>query len=264
MTEVARAHFISYGDHNFSASVDRIEQEAREFDAFSTVSVYKNKDFYDEDFRRRFGHIIAQPRGSGYWIWKYYLINEKMKEIQDGEFIVYCDAGCMLNSIGKARYYQYLDMLRKSEYGVLSFQLNSPEPDKLLEKKWTTRQIFEAVGVDGNGEIANSRQLVATVKIWKKCDHARLLLDEYRRVLDHDPLLITDHYNLDGQSACFVENRHDQSIWSLIRKKHGSLVLERDETYYYFQETDAQGREVRNYDLPGKFKYPFWATRIKN
>ena len=66
MTEVARAHFISYGDHNFSASVDRIEQEAREFDAFSTVSVYKNKDFYDEDFRRRFGHIIAQPRGSAF------------------------------------------------------------------------------------------------------------------------------------------------------------------------------------------------------
>jgi hypothetical protein len=49
----------------------------------------------------------------------------------------------------------------------------------------------------------------------------------------------------------FHENRHDQSLFSVIRKKCGTEMTDFDETYF-------------NNDWSGiAMKYPFWATRFK-
>ena len=42
----------------------------------------------------------------------------------------------------------------------------------------------------------------------------------YKKLLNFDPYLITDKYNLDGQIDSFKENRHDQSVFSLLCKKY--------------------------------------------
>jgi len=61
-------------------------------------------------------------------------------------------------------------------------------------------------------------------------------------------LLFTDHYNRENQESCFIDNRHDQSILSVVRKIHGSIVLG-DETWFVpFGNNES-------------LKYPFWATR---
>ena len=52
----------------------------------------------------------------------------------------------------------------------------------------------------------------------------------WKNMIEHI-LLVTDHYNKMEQCSEFKDNRHDQSILSLVRKKHGSIVLP-DETYF--------------------------------
>ena len=77
----------------------------------------------------------------------------------------------------------------------------------------------------------------AVINIFKNC------LDKIRK----DPLIITDHYNR-NQRKCFIDNRHDQSILSVARKIHGSIVIP-DETY----SLDFNSETMQ--------KIPFLATR---
>lgn len=64
-----------------------------------------------------------------------------------------------------------------------------------------------------------------------------------------NPLLFTDYYN-NNQQSYFKDNRHDQSVFSIIRKKYNSIILN-DETCFV------------SYGNEESLKYPFWATRLK-
>ena len=88
------------------------------------VLSFKNKDFYDKDFLKIQKNNKAKKL-SGYGIWKYYLINKKINEINNDEFLIYCDAGCTINVKGKDRYYEYLDMLSESDFGIISFPIRN-------------------------------------------------------------------------------------------------------------------------------------------
>jgi len=61
--------------------------------------------------------------------------------------------------------------------------------------------------------------------------------------------MYTDHYNWNQHSG-FRENRHEQSLFSLLRKIHGSVVLD-DESW---MQPLGEGESLN---------YPFWATRSK-
>ena len=65
-----------------------------------------------------------------------------------------------------------------------------------------------------------------------------------------NPLLFTDYYNK-NQRHDFIDNRHDQSIFSVIRKMNTSLLLKKDETWF----VPFGNKESKT--------YPFWATRFK-
>ena len=62
--------------------------------------------------------------------------------------------------------------------------------------------------------------------------------------------MFTDIYN-NQQHSFFKDNRHEQSVLSLIRKKYGTVVVEGDETW---MQPFGKGESL---------KYPFWATRSK-
>ena len=259
--QYAKQHFISYGDDNFANSKKRIYQEARNMGVFETVNVY-GPEFISKDFKSKFEYVFKHSKGAGYWIWKYYIISEKLKELNDGEFLIYCDAGCRVNPKGKERYFEYLDMLNNSEYGILSFPLQNFKEDKELgtkEKIWTTKELLTYFDYSDDSKEANTVQLCATVIIMKKNNHLQKVIDEYLGLLEFDSKLITDYYNK-NQKSYFKDNRHDQSIFSLLRKKYGSVLLDIDETVYYALQTSS----VPNWSVPEKDKYPFWATRIKH
>ena len=264
-----KQHFISYGDDRPNA-VNRIKKQAESFNTFSTIDVYSNNNIYDDEFKKNYSYVLNQKRGGGYWLWKYYLINKKIKEIDDGEYIIYCDAGCELNNKAMKRYYEYLDMLKESNYGFISFPLlwnkkKMPPPNKgFTDKNYTVRQLFDYLKIDINSEIAETSQYIGGILIIKKCTHSLKILDEYRKVLEYDQKLITDFYNNKEQGFFFKENRHDQSIWSLLRKKYGSIILKTDETFFYFVTPEIECIPRSDYkNVEEKYKYPFWATRIK-
>ena len=78
-----------------------------------------------------------------------------------------------------------------------------------------------------------------------KKPHIYLILNEFEKLLDYDQKLITDYYS-NNQKSYFKENRHDQSVFTLLFIKFGAVIINSDE-------------------INDKKKYhPFWATRIRN
>ena len=118
------------------------------------------------------------------------------------------------------------------------------------EKKYTTKEVFEYFNLDSNSEIANSGQILDGVLIMKKNKKLIEMINKWYEVIDYNPLLFTDYYNK-NQNNYFVDNRHEQSIFSIIRKINGSVLLS-DETWF-----EKFGEEK-------SLNYPFWATRIKD
>ena len=247
-------HFITYGDSNFEKSKKRILNEAKEFNEFKTIKGYCPEDL-PEDFKEKYKDILSMSRGGGYWIWRPIIIEDAINNINDNEYLVYLDAGCTINKHGKTRFFEYIDKLENSEnhYGILSFQMTNTngKGDIQKEKWWTTSNIFEYFGVKPDSDIGESGQYLGGVLIMKKNKHLLEYLDKFKKCILENPLLCTDKYNKDNQHEGFKDNRHEQSMTSILRKIHGSEVIDGDESW------------IVPFGGPESMKYPFWATRLR-
>jgi len=244
-------HFITYGNHRFKESKNRLLKEAQDFGAFKTITGY-GPEFMSREFLEKFKDILSLPRGGGYWIWRPILLLQKLNEINDGEYLIYLDAGCRLNPYGKKRFYEYIDMLKESRYGIMSFQMSGKLGPGNLEREnvWTNTEIFKYLNVPINGEFGDSGQYLGGILVMKKNQHLLKIINLLIKALYDDPLMYTDHYT-QNQHPQFKENRHEQSLFSLLRKIHGSIVLDGDESF------------IVPFGAQESMKYPFWASRIK-
>jgi len=234
---------ITYGNYNFQKSKIRLLQQAKEYNLFDYLKAYGPEDL-DSEFSERFKHILAQSRIGGYGIWRPYIIKKELDKLKDGDFLIYLDAGCTLIKSGKPRFLEYLQMLKESDKAIISFQMSH-----LLEKWYTTKQIFEYFNVQDNKEITDTGQYLDGILIMKKCDHVSTIIDIWLKAIYDHAEMFTDCYN-GKQESYFRDNRHEQSVFSVIRKMEGSIVLE-DETWFEPFGTDKS------------CQYPIWATRIK-
>ena len=238
---MTRIVFVTYGDSKYFYAKQRILHEAKQTGWFDACYAWGPENLTSA-FRKRYSKILAYPRGAGYWIWKFDIIRQLLDDthMQENDIVVYCDAGCTINPKGKTRFEQYCADLLKSPYGAVSFQMETQQ-----EHLWSPRELFSLLDVsfpDTTGHY------VGGILLFKKCSHTDLLLRMCMYVLEEKPMLVTDAgYQPAKQCDAFRENRHDQSILSLVRKKYGSVVYP-DETYC-------------DPGPPFQDKFPFWATR---
>ena len=141
-----KKYHINYANGRYMKAQDICTQTAKSVGFDETIS-YSIGDI-DNDFFEKNRHIIEQPRGAGYWIWKPYFLNKTLENMQDGDLLVYSDSGSYYEKPVKP----LIDLIQKEEKGVLSFELHG-----LLEKVYTKRDAFVLMGLDDN-KYADSSQ----------------------------------------------------------------------------------------------------------
>lgn len=234
-------YFITYGDENgnknFKISKKHLLHLANKSGLFTKSYALGPKDL-DNPFKSIYENILSQPRGGGYWIWKHRIIENMIEEVSEGDIVIYLDAGSSLNLLPKAveRFYEYIEILKESEYGSLMFESVNGKGNILLENRYTTSQLFQAFGSDPHSNFGNTPQRSAGMLMFKKNAHTKEFFVEYKKILDNDAELITDKYNNSKQISEFIENRHDQSIFSLISKKIGAEVLKNESEFLKRQD----------------------------
>jgi hypothetical protein len=255
MQNKQKIYFLTYGDsRKYSISKKHLISLAKESKFFENEISLSRLDL-DTDFKQKYSDILSSPKGGGYWIWKHRIIMNLLNNLEENDIIFYTDAGSSFNYHAKKKFFEYINMLNESEFGNLRFEIGS----SYIEKDWTTKELFDYFNINLNNKIATSPQLVGGHLFFKKCEHTHNFFEEFQKLLDFDEFLITDKYNNTTQINTFKENRHDQSIMSLISKKYGGEVLE-SQTYFnddLNNQSDFPILSVRNYGhgLKDRLKY---------
>lgn len=201
---------MNYADRQFARSQQLNSLSGRHVGKFDRVLSYGPRDI-DAEFRRRNERTLRQGRGGGYWLWKPYFILRTLHEMADGDVLFYCDSGsCFVRRVAPLA-----EVFERTGQDVLPFELDH------RERVWSKRDAFVLMQCD-DPRFTEERQRLGGFSLWRVSPRSRALAQELL-ALAEDERLLTDVPNTCGlpNYPGFVAHRHDQSLFSLLTKKHG-------------------------------------------
>lgn len=218
-----RIIFVSFGNRNYFNELLRIKKEIESFNYFDEIKLFTEEDLKkDKNFWGKHKFFIENNnRGYGYWLWKPYLLLKVLNNINYNDIIIYADAGCSFNSNGINRLKEYINLVQNNISGNLSYELEHNE------EKYTKNDLFNYLECDKD-EFRNSKQLVGGIFILKKCKNTINIFNKWYKTAQNYHL-VDDTPSKTKNCNIFIEHRHDQSIFSLLRKKYGTIII-KDET----------------------------------
>lgn len=222
--EFSKLWFVSFADSRYAYQLKRIHRQALRF-GFREDHIFTcTEDDLDKAFRLKMRDILViGSRGYGYWCWKPQIILQALEKMPKGDVLLYTDAGCYLNKKGMSRFSKYLEMAQ--EQGILGFQSRFGRNDvdensihKLLEKYWTKGDVFDWFGVREDSHITHTGQYWAGMMLVSKRTESVEFFKRFRQIFLDNLNLVTDQPSVSPNFPGFIENRHDQSIFSLLYK----------------------------------------------
>ena len=240
--------FLTFADKRLKSTLKRIEHEARASHYFDIIvavdeAILKSDKAYWEQYK---SFYTANQRGFGYWMWKPYLIKKQLEKMNEGDILVYLDAGCEIhsNSAAEQRFQYYVDEARKN--GIVCF-----DHLRCYIKQYCKGDVLSFFNVLTDTSVLNSKQVMAGILIMSKCKKTNAIIDEWYAISHEQPRLLNDEPSVVPNQPDFVAHRHDQSIFSILAYKYGAKILSQVEVYPdggdWAQMTD----------------FPFWAKRNK-
>jgi hypothetical protein len=207
-----KTYLISYAEgHNaLGVSFKQLQEQsvntASEYNCFDTIYCLDSKSI-DPNFYEANKSIFSQKKGGGFWLWKPYLVSKLLEKIDEGDFIFYADAFVFfIKNIEPL--YRVCDEKTK---GILAFAMDHKET------MFTKKYVFETLGCTGS-KFTETGQNLASFFLLKKNNFTVNFFKEYLNYCC-DEKLLTD-IEVSPNYADFKAHRHDQSIFSLLLKKH--------------------------------------------
>jgi hypothetical protein len=205
---------LNYADGKFLESQFKNSQSG--LAAGFNVVYQMNRSEISPEFIEKNREIMSSKRGVGYWLWKAYFINRLLNQMDEKDVLFYADAG----SVFVKRMDPIFDAVRNDTKGVLCFALAGGH----LEKHYTKRDLLLHMQMN-EPKYTNTPQRMASFMCFRKTADSLVIVSEYLN-LACNPHLLMDAPNTDGWvEPGFVDHRHDQSIWSLLTKKHNITLL---------------------------------------
>jgi hypothetical protein len=170
-----RVFFRTYGDSKFAKSTVRIQQEANGTGWFTSVEGLGPNDL-PLKFRELYKDILSLSRGGGYYIWKIAVIEMAIDSMNEGDILVYADAGCRINKKGATQFQKYLQALQESSFDMICsvIRTDNNKTGGGGEEVYTTEAIFQALNVTKDDDpIRTSAQIISTYLFLQKGNHLR-------------------------------------------------------------------------------------------
>ena len=215
---MVKYHFITFATPDHMSFAEANIKSALEIGGFDTAKIYTMDDI-DDYFKTKNTHILNQPRGSGFWIWKPYLILKKLLEIEEGDILCYNDSK-----------YLWLKNVRQFETNILTGRnigvyMNKPTSLFFIEKEWTKFDALALMNIkhenNFRNNVINSNQAWAGFILFRKTFNPIRFVGEWLTYVQ-DQRIVTDATSIFGpENSNFRDHRHDQSVLSLLCKKWG-------------------------------------------
>ncbi len=219
---------LSFATKNLVRSSKRLRTQAEKLKIYDEIIIL-NEDAIISSQKEiiEYKRIAKNNKGYGFWFWKPYLVLDILNKLQEGDIIHYLDVGCHLNVSGIKRFKEYIDVIKNSEKGVLAFQynpLNYKKNKNIIfpsreEFKYTKSDLFEYFSVLKDQEITHTPQFWSGSFFIKKNKFSLDFCEDWLDVVISRFDLINDSISIKKNFSGFIENRHDQSVFSIMCKK---------------------------------------------
>jgi hypothetical protein len=214
--------FITFGAGNrdIEDAAQRLGKQALDSGFFDDVEVFSASDLPDDVTKLFFPARFDQMRGFGYWAWKPYLVNRKINSLQDGDVLVYLDAGFEINPSGAHRFSYYLDFVARHDMLVF------PIPEQ--HRNWV--KPHHSLKIETENYFRN--QVAAGFIMLRVSDLSRRIIRKwYNLAFEDSGSSLTDWLGDGGTlGSGFMEHRHDQAVLTHVIISENLPVLDRDET----------------------------------
>lgn len=215
-----RIFLCSFGNSSYLSSLSRLRAQAEETGWFYRVECSTEKNL-SAFFRQEAADLLKQEvRGFGYWIWKPQILLQCLQQMEYGDILLYTDAGCHINEVGKNMFLAYIKEVKKHPSGFLVFGARKGS----LERQYTKGDIFSYFGIQEDDDIYNSGQIHATTFFLRKDDHTQKVVECWKKVMMENRNLIDDSPSSTPNALDFKENRHDQSVFSILMKLNKAQI----------------------------------------
>lgn len=211
-------YLCAFANIDLMPSIIRFHNQAKESNFFDNIFIYNEYNLpKDEKFEELLSHKLVPSRGFGYWCWKPFIILKTLENLKDGDILVYADIGCHINKEGEKRFYEYLDIV--IEHKALCYKSH------WVEAHYTKSDLFDYFDKLKDKNITDTPMRPATICIFEKNDINLEFVNKWLQVFYDDFSLVDDTPsklpNLDG----FIENRHDQSVFSILSKIYNASTV---------------------------------------
>jgi len=209
--------FITFATANYMRHAQDICESALTHGGFDDSRIFTPSDI-DTHFVERCKGILQCPRGYGYWLWKPYVILKTLCErCNDGDVLVYCDSQFVFIDDIKPFLLEQLEV-SSSPYGI-AIPRNKPNEPSYPEHQWTKGDAFNIIlskreacddtyqAWGGFIAVKRSTSSIAFIAAWLA------YAEDSRIITDIPTQIIPNHQS-------FKENRHDQTVLSLIAKRY--------------------------------------------
>lgn len=165
-------------------------------------------EMIDGEFRARNKETLSIPRGAGLWLWKPYFIKRTLDEMKDGDYLFYTDAGVVfirpINLI--------IEATKNFNQDIIPFEL------PLLENEWTKNETQTAIlGPDVK---FCDNQILATYILIRNSAQSRKFVSEWLNYMENPVCSHPETITAEPNDKNFIAHREDQSVFSLLCKKH--------------------------------------------
>ena len=224
---MVKYHFITFATPDHMSFAEANVKSALETGGFDTAKIYTMDDI-DDVYKIKNSHFFKHKRLAGYAVWKPYIILKRLLEIDEEDILCYND-----------RKYIWLTNVRTLENEILTGRnigvySNKPNSGRYIEKQLTKYDAFLLMNIPNNefGErTKNSNQAWSGFILLRKSFNPIRFIGEWL-TYNQDFRIASDSPSVFGANdPVFLENRHDQTILSLLCKKWGIPMHFLDKNY---------------------------------
>ena len=223
---------FAFATNDLIESINRLKKQAIDSKYYDEIKILNPKDF-DNQMKTKYKTLKnnGKMRGCGYWFWKPLFLLKILNQSNRGDIVHYIDIGCHIQN-KNSRFKEYLKILIKDNTWILPFQYyidNKFSKDIFFsnryEYQYTKADLFDHFRFLDNKEITHTPQFWAGSFFIKNCEESQNFLKEWIDIFDKKFELINDSNSIKKNFEGFIENRHDQSVFSLLCKKNSITGL---------------------------------------
>jgi hypothetical protein len=199
---------VTYSDQNMTISRKKCIESFAYYYIMQDLSIHEwDREMIEQtEFYQMNREILDTPRGSGLWAWKSYIIYKAMLDMEDGDILIYSDAGIeFINSVQ-----HIIDVM---DQDVFLFGNNWNHVD------WCKKDAIDSM-LGGAWVDENEKQVQASVIFIRISERSKRIIKTWL-CWCMMPNLIDDSKSAEPDYDEFREHRHDQALLTNVAIMYG-------------------------------------------